>query len=82
MNEEQRLKEYEQVTRQKSKYEQYTPEQRLADLKNVVDIQNSKGNFDQGEYMRGMANGLLLAWNIMGEPYGTEVIYKEAPWGS
>lgn len=63
----------------KSKYEEYTQEQRLADLKNVLDIQISPGNFDVNEYMRGMANGLLLAWSIMAKPYGSEVPYKEAP---
>jgi hypothetical protein len=59
----------------KSKYENYDIGQRLADLKDIVEIQCSKGNFDQGEYMRGMANGLLLAWYIMREPYGAEVPY-------
>lgn len=58
-----------------SKYENYDIGQRLADLKNIVQIQCSKGTYDVDEYMRGMANGLLLAWYIMREPYGSEVPY-------
>jgi len=34
---------------------------KLKELKNMRDIQCSKGNFDQSEYMRGLANGLILA---------------------
>lgn len=30
-------------------------------LKDVTNIQCSKGNWDYDEYMRGMANGLILA---------------------
>jgi len=33
----------------------------LADLKNLADIQSTKGNYDCNEYMRGLANGLILA---------------------
>lgn len=62
-----------------SKYDNYDIGQRLSDLKNIVEIQCSPGNYDQGEYMRGMANGLLLAWNIIREPYGAEVPYFETP---
>lgn len=39
--------------------------ERLKQLENVTKIQCSKGNFDQDEYMRGMANGLILARAIM-----------------
>ena len=56
-----------------SKYDQYTFDQRKADLKNVLDIQVANAKYD--EYMRGMANGLMLAWTIMAEPYGTDVKY-------
>lgn len=62
----------------KSKYDNYDIGQRLADLKSVVEIQCSKGNYDHSEYMRGMANGLLLAWNIIREPYGKEVSYFDS----
>ncbi len=58
-----------------SKYDNYNISQRLEDLKNIVKIQCSKGNWDVDEYMRGMANGLMLAWNIIAEPYGAEVPY-------
>ena len=37
------------------------------------------GNFDQSEYMRGMANAFLIAWNVIAEPYGKEVVFFEAP---
>jgi hypothetical protein len=60
-----------------SKFENYDISQRLADLKKTVEIQCSAGNYDQGEYMRGMANGLLLAWYIMREPYGADVPYLD-----
>ncbi len=62
-----------------SKSDNYDIGQRLNDLENIVEIQCSKGNFDQGEYMRGMANGLLLAWSIIREPYGAEVPYFNSP---
>lgn len=62
-----------------SKYENYDIGQRLADLRNIVEIQCSKGNYDTSEYMRGMANGLLLAWHIIREPYGSTVPYFEEP---
>lgn len=68
-----------------SKYENYDISQRLADLRNIVEIQCSRGNYDVDHYMRGMANGLLLAWTIMAEPYGAstpffhpEVVPKES----
>jgi hypothetical protein len=61
-----------------SKYENYDIGQRLDDLKNIVEVQCLTGNYDVSEYMRGMANGLLLAWYIMREPYGKEVPYFEA----
>jgi len=38
---------------------------RINELEEVKKIQCSKGNFDQSEYMRGMANGLILAVAIM-----------------
>ena len=65
------------IKKYESKYDNYDIGQRLSDLKNIVEIQCSKGNFDQGEYMRGMANGLLLAWYIIREPYGDHVPYFE-----
>lgn len=37
---------------------------KIEHLKSVTKIQCSKGNYDQGEYMRGMANGLMLAVSI------------------
>ena len=48
----------------------------LEKLENVKDIQCSAGNFDQNEYMRGMANGLILAVHIMKDVDGTPP-YKE-----
>ena len=65
--------------RHKSKLENYDIGQRLVDLENVLEIACSKGNYDVDEYMRGMANGLLLAWNIIREPYGTAVPFFEVP---
>jgi len=57
------------------KYKRYTMKQRIADLKSCKDTQCSKGNWDNDNYMTGMANGLLLAWNIIAEPYGAEINY-------
>jgi hypothetical protein len=39
--------------------------QNLEKLKEVKKIQCTKGNFDQSEYMRGLANGLILAVAII-----------------
>ena len=36
-------------------------EKRIKQLKDITKIQCSKGNYDIDEYMRGMANGLILA---------------------
>jgi hypothetical protein len=58
----------------KTKRENYRIDLRLQDLKDIVEIQCSKGNYDQGHYMRGMANGLMLAWHIIAEPYGSNVL--------
>jgi len=58
-----------------SKYENYDISQRLDDLKDVVEIQCDPANANADEYMRGMANGLLLAWSIIREPYGSNVNY-------
>lgn len=63
------------INQYESKYENYDIGQRLDDLKSIVETQCSKGNFNQNEYMRGMANGLLLAWYVMREPYGKEIPY-------
>lgn len=52
--------------------------QKLKELENCVDIQCQNGNWNYSEYMRGMANGLILALNIMTE---TQPIYKEVPVG-
>ncbi|NQT33242.1 MAG: hypothetical protein HQ594_06195 [Candidatus Omnitrophica bacterium] len=38
--------------------------EKLKDLKN---IQCKTGNYDMGEYMRGMANGLILAVSVFEE---------------
>jgi len=37
----------------------------LHDLEKINGIQSSHGNWDYDEYMRGMANGLILAVAIM-----------------
>lgn len=56
-----------------TKSENYTIKHRLDDLDSVTVIQCSKGNFDTDHYMRGMANGLLLAQAIMNQPYGSKM---------
>ena len=38
---------------------------RLQQLKDVSKIQSSKGNWNVSQYMRGLANGLILAVAIM-----------------
>lgn len=62
----------------KSKYDNYDIGQRLADLKNIVGAQFDSTTPDD-PYMRRMYNGLLLAWHIIREPYGSEVPYMEKP---
>lgn len=56
-----------------SKSENYDIATRIEDLKSVVQTQCDQDL--RSEYMRGMANGLLLAWTIVHEPYGAEVPY-------
>jgi hypothetical protein len=63
----------------KSKYEEYNFEQRVADLKNVLGIACATGNYDANDYMHGMANGLILAFSIMCEPYGKEAPFLSKP---
>jgi len=36
----------------------------IQDLKNLVELQSTKGNYDQSDYMRGLANGLIMALAI------------------
>ena len=38
---------------------------KLLSLKSCVKTQSTKGNYDFNEYMRGLANGLILAEAIM-----------------
>jgi len=38
---------------------------RINSLRNITDIQCTKGNYTYDDYMRGMANGLILALSIM-----------------
>ena len=38
---------------------------RMANLKDATKVQSQKGNYGANEYMRGMANGLILAEAIM-----------------
>ena len=38
-----------------------TYEQKLDNLNDLIAIQSADGNWDVNEYMRGLANGLLLA---------------------
>jgi len=42
-------------------------EMKLLKLRDITKTQCSKGNYDQGEYMRGLANGLILANSIFNE---------------
>ncbi len=53
----------------------YSIDLRVKDLKNIVEVQKEQGLEDP--YMRGMYNGLALAWSIIAEPYGAEPEYAE-----
>jgi hypothetical protein len=48
----------------------------IDDLKNLVDIASSKGNYDYDPYMHGMANGLIVA---QATATGEEPKFKDAP---
>lgn len=50
-------------------------ETRIADLKNLVAVQCSDGNWNYDDYMRGMANGLLVAMSCFDD---SEPKFKEA----
>lgn len=52
---------------------------RIADLKNIKEIQCTKGNYDVDNYMHGLANGLTLALAIM---EGKDPEFIDAPDGS
>ena len=52
---------------------------RLQKLKQIVDIQSSRGNYDYDNYMFGMANGLILAYHIMSGQEQEECPYLESP---
>jgi hypothetical protein len=51
-------------------------EKKLQEMKQVLDVQGSKGNFDTSEYMWGMYNGMEL---MMAIAEGREPVYKEKP---
>lgn len=51
-------------------------ERKVSDLKDLVQVQGSRGNWDYSEYMHGLYNGMELALSIMEE---REPIYKDAP---
>ncbi len=44
-------------------------------LKELRDIQCSEGNWDSSEYMRGLANGLILAVSVFNDK---EPIFKDS----
>lgn len=51
----------------------------MTNLEKLIDVKNiqcNEGNFDQNEYMRGMANGLILATHIMTDAEGNPA-YKD-----
>lgn len=58
-----------------SKYDSYTIAQRLEDLKVLVEHQINETN--DMDYHRGLANGLLLAWYTIAEPYGANIPFLE-----
>lgn len=62
----------------KTKRENYHIGLRLSDLESCVKTQLECSPQDD-DYMRGMANGLLMAWSIMAEPYGEDVQFIESP---
>lgn len=49
-------------------------EKQFEKLKEISSIQSTKGNWDYSQYMRGLANGLILAVAIMEDK---EPVYKE-----
>jgi len=51
-------------------------EKRLENFKDMTKIQCTKGNYDQGEYFRGMANGMILGVATL---EGKAPIYIKAP---
>ncbi len=51
---------------------------RMRELRSARDQQCSPGNWDYSEYMRGLANGLILAVHIMDNEKG-DPPYFEAP---
>lgn len=60
----------------KSESAEYTLEKKKEDLKRVVDIATSDGNWNYDPYLQGMANGLILAHAIIND---TEPNYLNPP---
>jgi hypothetical protein len=60
-----------------------TIEDRMKELESSVEVQSRDGNWDWDPYMLGMANGLILALNIVRGDAG-DPPYKSAPaeWGA
>lgn len=56
-----------------SKAANYSIDLRVQDLRSIAETQ--RDNVGDDEYMRGMYNGLALAWTIIAEPYGAEPEY-------
>jgi hypothetical protein len=50
----------------------------LSDLKDLIDVQTSDGNWNYDPYMHGMANGMLLAEGVVEDP-SREIEFLEAP---
>ena len=60
------------------KYKEVVAAKGLKDLKDVMDIQLSNGNWNYDEYMLGLANGLILARHLIRGLSG-ECKYKKQP---
>ena len=51
-----------------------TTEERIEKVRDVSKVQSASANYNSSEYMRGMANGLILALAILDDK---DPIYKE-----
>lgn len=55
-------------------------EKKLGKLKDLVEIQNSSGNYNYSEYMLGLANGLILAESVISDSAVVEYLDVPEKW--
>jgi predicted Ser/Thr protein kinase len=53
-----------------------TFKQKMKDLQDIINVQDSHGNWDYSPYMWGLLNGLIIARSLM---TGSEPVFRDKP---